>query len=59
MKYEVVEKADEWVVSREGVELSRFRSQDDALNDVAERLRTAGSVEGPVSLSVRYAERAA
>jgi hypothetical protein len=59
MKYEVAERADEWVVSREGVELGRFRTQDDALSDVAERLRLVGAVDGPVSLSVCYAERAA
>ena len=59
MKYEVVEHADEWVVSREGVELARFRAQDDALNEVARRLRSVGDVEGPVSLSVCYAGRAA
>jgi hypothetical protein len=60
MKYEVVETADEWVVSCDGVELARFSSQDRALSDVAERLKTAGGrLDGPVSLSVRYAERAA
>ena len=57
MKYEVVEQSDAWIVSREGVELGRFCAQDDALSDVAERLRMAGSVDGPVSLSVCYAER--
>ena len=59
MKYEVIERADQWVVAREGVELAWFRAQDDALSDVAERLRAIGEVEGPVSLSVCYAERAA
>ena len=57
MKYEVIEQADEWVVAHEGVELARFCAQDDALSDVAERLRSIGRVEGPVSLSVCYAER--
>ena len=55
MKYEVVENADEWIVRREGVELARFRGQDDALGDVAERLRATEHGDGAVSLSVRYA----
>ena len=58
MKYEVVENAGEWIVRRQGVELGRFTAQDEALSDVAERLRSAPEPDGSVSLTVRYQARA-
>lgn len=56
MKYEVVETAGEWVVSHNGVELARFGGQDEALNDVALRLRDADATQS-ASLSMRYEPR--
>ena len=58
MKYEVVESPEEWIVSREGIELARFDEQVQALDNIAERLRTAETIEGSISLSVRYLARA-
>lgn len=57
MKFEVVEAAGEWVVSRDGQELARFAAQDEALNDVAVRLRDADAGQ-PATLSMRYERRA-
>jgi len=57
MKFEVVETGGEWVVSREGEELARFAEQDQALNDVAGRLRGADA-DQPTTLSMRYERRA-
>lgn len=57
MKYEVVETGGEWVVSQEGRELARFAEQDQALNDVAGRLRDADHGQ-PATLCMRYAPRA-
>lgn len=56
MRYEVVEERDEWVVRSEGCELARFRDQDSALGDVAQRLRSADP-DAPSRLSVRYERR--
>jgi len=58
MRYEVLEEADAWVVRSEGCELARYRQQDEALNDVASRLREADASVAS-SVSVRYATRAA
>ena len=58
MKYEVVEQAGEWIVQLDGVELGRFGRQDDALCDIAHRLREAGHRDETISLSMRYAGRA-
>ena len=56
MSYEVIEEQDEWIVRGDGCELARFRDQDTALNDVAERLKTA-DVTVPARLCVRYQTR--
>lgn len=56
MKFEVVESAGEWIVRREGQEVARFAAQDEALNDVAARLREADASQ-PASLSMRYQRR--
>ncbi|HZZ35880.1 MAG TPA: hypothetical protein VFE03_09155 [Caulobacteraceae bacterium] len=58
MRYEVVEDTGEWIVRSDGCELARYRDQDTALNDVAQRLRDADASE-PASLSVRYQSRSA
>lgn len=56
MKFEVVECAGEWIVRREGQEVARFATQDEALNDVAARLRDADATQ-PASLAMRYQRR--
>lgn len=58
MHFEVVEEADAWVVRSEGRELGRFSDQEQALHDVADRLREADA-SAPAGLSVRYQTRAA
>ena len=55
MKFEVIESTDEWVVRSHGEEVARYRTQDEALNDVAERLRAAPA--GGVSVALRYGRR--
>jgi hypothetical protein len=57
MRYEVVEELGEWIVRNEGGELARYGDQDRALQDVADRLRSADAAE-PASLSVRYSRKA-
>ncbi len=57
MKYEVVEDGGEWIVQREGVEVARFGQQDDALADIAERLRDKSPDAGSYSLTMRYQPR--
>jgi len=57
MKYEVLEEAGEWIVTRDGAEVARFRQQDDALADVAERLRGNSTESGSYSLTMRYQPR--
>lgn len=57
MKFEVVESGGEWIVSRDGQELARFLGQDEALNDVAGRLREVDA-EQSATLSMRYQRRA-
>lgn len=56
MRYEVVEDAGEWIVRSGDQELARYRDQDRALTDVADRLRSADRSE-PSSLAVRYQAR--
>ncbi|MGA0607588.1 hypothetical protein ACO2Q0_16475 [Phenylobacterium sp. VNQ135] len=56
MKYEVVQSDDQWVVSRDGQELARFAGQDEALNEVAVRLRGADA-DAPTALCMRYERR--
>jgi len=56
MKFEVVESAGEWIVRCEGQEVARFAAQEEALNDVAARLREADASQ-PASLSMRYQRR--
>jgi hypothetical protein len=56
MRYEVVESAGEWIVRREGTEVGRFVSQDEALNHVSERMRET-ACEGSASFAVRYERR--
>lgn len=57
MKFEVLESCGEWIVSREGQEVARFPGQDEALNDVAGRLREVDA-EQSATLSMRYERRA-
>jgi hypothetical protein len=59
MKFEVVESDGDWIVRRDGVELARLGDQEEALNDIAERLRNDGG-EGELSysLTMRYQARA-
>ena len=57
MKYEVLEEAGAWIVQRDGVEVARFAQQDDALADVAERLRGKTADDGSYSLTMRYQPR--
>lgn len=57
MKYEVVEDEEAWIVQCDGVELARFTQQDDALADVAERLRESDHGGGRYSLTMRYQPR--
>ena len=54
MNYEVIESAGQWIVHGDGVELARFDHQNDALNDVAERLRDAGPGDETISLRLSY-----
>mgnify|MGYP006955304830 FL=1 len=52
----MVQTADEWVVIRNGQELARFPAQNQALNEVAYRLRDADASQ-PAALSMRYERR--
>lgn len=54
MKYELIETETDWVVQNEGVEEARYEAQDEALDHVAKRLKTATAEDTAVSLSVRY-----
>jgi hypothetical protein len=56
MRFEVVETAGEWVVRRNGEELARFTGQDEALHDVAARLRGCDASQS-AALSVRFERR--
>ncbi len=58
MKFEIVERADEWIVQTDGEETARFSSREDALSDVAERLRET-RVGETASLTVRFASKTA
>lgn len=58
MKFEVVEISGGWIVRRDGVELARFGEQDQALADIAQRLRDAHDAQASYSLAMRYAARA-
>jgi len=57
MKFEVVESTSDWIVRRDGIELARFNEQDQALADIAQRLREAEESELSYSLAMRYAAR--
>jgi hypothetical protein len=57
MNYEVLEEGGEWVVTRDGEEVARFPQQDDALADVAQRLRGNPEDSGSYSLTMRYQPR--
>jgi hypothetical protein len=57
MKYEVLEESGVWVVQLDGVEIARFAEQDDALADVAERLKGHDAGDGSYSLTMRYQAR--
>jgi hypothetical protein len=58
MRFEVVEDADAWIVRSEGCELGRFADQEQALHEVADRLREADA-SAPAALSMRYLSRTA
>lgn len=63
MKFEVVEEdldGGDWVVRRDGVEVSRHREQEHALAEIAERLRGERQSEPDLSysLTMRYLARA-
>lgn len=51
-----MENSGEWVVSRDGQELARFAGQDEALHDVAARLRGADATQA-TTLCMRYERR--
>lgn len=58
MKFEVVEDPGAWIVRRDGEEIARFREQDEALADVAQRLgERTGAGERSYSFTMRYLER--
>ena len=58
MKFEVVEDPGAWIVRRNGEEIARFREQDEALADVAQRLgERRGAGEQAYSFTMRYLER--
>ena len=57
MKFEVIESNGEWIVRRDGVEISRFDEQLDALADIAERLNDAIEADVSYSLAMRYQAR--
>ena len=57
MKYEVLEDSGVWIVQRDGVEVARFAQQDDALADVADRLREKSTDVESYSLTMRYQPR--
>jgi len=57
MKFEVLEDTAAWIVRRDGVELARFGDQEQALADVARRLRGAADAHLSYSLAVRYLVR--
>jgi hypothetical protein len=57
MRFEIVERADEWIVLRDGTELRRFAAQNEALAFVTAELR--GLKEGTASLAMRYERRSA
>lgn len=57
MKFEVIEDVGDWIVRRDGVELARFRDQDAALADIAERLHACSNPSFRYSVAVRYLER--
>jgi hypothetical protein len=54
MKFEVIEDIGDWIVRRDGVELARFRDQEAALADIAERLQACSNPSFSYSLAVRY-----
>jgi hypothetical protein len=60
MKFEVVEDDGGWIVRRNGVEVARHREQEEALADIAERLRgdRQDDLDLSYSLTMRYQARA-
>jgi hypothetical protein len=60
MKFEVVEDDGGWIVRRDGVDVARHREQEQALADIAERLRADRHADPDVSysLTMRYQARA-
>ncbi|HLZ76044.1 hypothetical protein [Phenylobacterium sp.] len=59
MKFEVLEDDGGWIVRRNGVEIARHREQEQALSDIAERLRGDGRQvpDRSYSLTMRYLAR--
>ncbi len=60
MKFEVLEDDGGWIVRRDGVELARHAEQEEALSDIAERLREDRTDDADLSysLTMRYQARA-
>ena len=60
MKFEVVEDDGGWIVRRDGVEVARHPEQEQALGDIAERLRDDRHADADLSysLAMRYQVRA-
>lgn len=60
MKFEVQEEDGGWLVRRDGVDLSRHGDQEQALSDIAERLREDRQDQPNLSysLTMRYLSRA-
>ena len=59
MKFEVIETHGGWILRRDGVEISRFNTQEQALADIGLRLREGVDVELCYSVGVRYLQRGA
>ncbi len=52
MRYEIIERAGQWIVECDGLEIARHVQQDAALELVSKRLRTSGQERA--SLAVRF-----
>lgn len=57
MKFEIVEDTEAWIVLCDGREVARFLEQDQALADIATRLKAQPEVDACFSLAMRYKVR--